>query len=453
MKNLLIIDDERGIRESLKAVFTGRYAIFTADCAAAAAEVLARHPIDLILLDVIMPGKDGIAFLEEAQSRYPGIPIIMVSGSTSVRPVVEAIQRGAHDYVTKPFDVDEIRRVVDRALESRSLQKQVAILSHQIAEEFPVDGIVGVAPAFQQALANARCAAETDANVLIMGESGTGKELVARLLHTRSARAAEPFVPVHCGALPESLMESELFGHEAGAFTHATKRKPGRFDLAGSGTIFFDEVAEMSLATQVKLLRVLQEKEFMRVGGTRVIRTDARIVAATNLDLKQAVVDRRFREDLYYRISVVPIRLPALRERVEDIPLLARHFLAQLTRGAHYVTDEISDEAMQRLRRYPWPGNVRELRNVIERMLVLFGQHRTILSGHLPEEFQEPSPTLPVIALQEDVTLSEAVGNYERQLVMDALRQANGVQTKAAEILGTTRRILKYRMQKLNIPP
>ena len=451
MKHLLIIDDERGSREALQAVFHDRYRVSVADSAAAGAEVLARQPVDLILLDVIMPGTNGITFLEEAQLRYPGLPVIMVSASNAVRPVVESIQRGAYDFVTKPFDVGEIRRLVARALESRSLLRQVEVLHGQIDETFPVDGIVGASPAFARALREARQAAATDATVLITGESGTGKELVARLVHTHSPRAAEPFVPVHCGALPEGLLESELFGHEPGAFTNAIRQKPGRFDLAGSGTLFFDEVGEMTPATQVKLLRVLEQKEFMRVGGTRVIRTDARIVAATNLDLKGAVANKAFREDLYYRLSVVPIHLPPLRERPEDIPGLAEYFLRRFTQAGAYRTRGFSPEALLLLRGYAWPGNVRELRNVVERMLVLYGRHPLILAGHLPEEFRPPGRTLPVVAVHEPLPLAEAVNNFERRLVEDALRQANGIQTRAAELLGTTRRILKYRMEKLNI--
>ena len=451
MKHVLLVDEGHRTRASLEAMFEGQYRLSTAGCHAEASEFLAQHTIDLILLDVSMPGSNGIEFLEEAHRQYPDIPIVMVSGSASVRPAVEAIRRGAYDYVTQPFEMAEIRRVVDRALESRSLQQQVTILRHQIAEEFPIDDMVGASPLFRDALNAARDAAATCANVLISGEGGTGKELMARFLHTHSARASEPFVPVHCGELPESLMEGELFGHEPGTLTHAVGQNVGRFDLAGSGTIYFDEIVELTPSTQVKLLRVLQEKEFIRVGGTRVIHTDARIVAATNMDLKKAVAENTFEEALYDRLCVVPIHLPPLRERTADIPGLAEYFLRRLNPRSRYAADSFSEEAIQRLQQYPWPGNVRELRNVVERMLVLFGQHNTILADHLPREFQPTHPEVPLVAVREDLTLSEAVGNFERQLVENALREANGVQTRAAEILGTTRRILKYRMEKLNI--
>ena len=451
MKHILIVDDDIGSRESLRAIFEGTYQVSTADGAAAAEQVLAGNRVDLLLLDVIMPEKDGIEFLHEARVRYPDLPVIMVSASTSVRPVVEAMQKGAFDFVTKPFDVEEMRRVGKRALESNSLQRHVENLQDQIAEEYPVHGIIGRSAAFRASLENARRAADSDANILITGESGTGKELAARLIHALSNRAQEPFVPVNCGALPESLMESELFGHEKGAFTDADHQKLGRFDLAGSGTLFFDEVGEMSLTTQVKLLRVLQEKEFMRVGGTRVIHTSARIVTASNVNLKAAVEAREFREDLFYRLSVVPVALPPLRDRLEDIPILARYFLNQFKSDIQCRAEDFDADAMELLCRYKWPGNVRELRNVVERMLVLHGTASVITSACLPEEFHSNGSSPPPSPLDSSLSLSEAVNAFERRLVENALRDANGVYTRAAEILGTTRRILKYRMEKLNI--
>ncbi|MGQ9663603.1 MAG: sigma-54-dependent transcriptional regulator, partial [Kiritimatiellia bacterium] len=315
MKHILVVDDEQGPRESLKAIFSPKYEVYLAESAERARRILVEKPVDLVLLDVIMPREDGISFLREIRADYPEIPVIMISAYPSVRPVVEAMRVGAFDYVTKPFDVEELHLIVHRALESATLQRRVATLESDLAREFPVDSIVGRDPSFLAALEDVKKAARTDATVLIVGESGTGKELVARLLHALSDRKNEPFVAVHCGALPESLMESELFGYEKGAFTNATHMKPGRFDLAGSGTLFLDEVGEMSLATQVKLLRVLQEREFMRIGGTRVIRTNARIVAATAKNLRTEVQVGEFRDDLFYRLSVVPVSLPPLRQR------------------------------------------------------------------------------------------------------------------------------------------
>jgi transcriptional regulator with GAF, ATPase, and Fis domain len=285
---------------------------------------------------------------------------------------------------------------------------------------------------------------------LIGGESGTGKELAARMLHSLSSRKEEPFVAVHCAALSETLMESELFGHEKGAFTGADKRKPGRFDLAGSGTLFFDEVGEMSLSTQVKLLRVLQEREFMRVGGTRPIRTNARIVAATARDLRQEVKEERFRDDLYYRMSVVPVTVPPLRERSGDIPLLINHFLDIFGRGLSAQVKRVHPTAMQLLCNYAWPGNIRELRNIVERMLVLNRDADEVLPQFLPAEFHDGRVSPPA-TLDAGATLQDAVDTYEKQLIEQALAETNGVQTRAADKLGTTRRILRYRMEKLQI--
>ena len=451
MKHLLIVDDDIGSRESLRAIFDGIYQVSTANSAANASLVLNQERVDLLLLDVVMPEKDGIEFLKEARTMYPDLPVIMVSASTSVRPVVEAMQKGALDFITKPFDIEEIRRVVRRAIDSNSLSRHVENLQDQIEEEFPVHGIIGRSLAFREALEHARKAAESDANIMVTGESGTGKELVARLVHALSNRENEPFVPVHCGALPESLMESELFGHEKGAFTHADRQKLGRFDLAGSGTLFFDEVSEMSASTQVKLLRVIQEREFMRVGGTRVIHTNARIVAASNVDLKKAVDRKLFREDLYYRLSVVPITLPPLRDRQEDIPILAQYFLTQFRSEISCEVEDFGADAMEQLCRYSWPGNVRELRNVVERMMVLHRRIPTIGLEHLPDDVRMQRPEKSAVRLNGSINLADAVSAFERQLVEKALRDANGVQTRAAKLLGTTRRILRYRMEKLNI--
>jgi DNA-binding NtrC family response regulator len=457
MKRILIVDDERGSRESLKMVFSKDYHVSLADGAAAAMKALSEQRIDVVLLDVIMPEKDGLAVLKEAQALYPDVPFIMISASASLRPVVEAMKSGASDFVSKPFDVAEIRRIVARALENSALRLRVQMLQNDVAREFPVDGIVGEAPLFRKALEDVRRVAESDATVLICGESGTGKELIARRLHMLSPRREEPFVAVHCAALPETLIESELFGHEKGAFTNADTRRLGRFDLAGSGTLFFDEVGEMSLATQVKLLRVLQEREYMRIGGTQVIHTNARIVTATARDLAADVEAKRFRDDLFYRLNVVPVYLPPLRERPEDIPLLARHYLRFFKLAMHVEAEDFDEETMAMLQRYPWPGNVREMRNIVERVLVLHGHNRLIGAVCLPEEFQASAP--PPAALRVPTpagaarSLEEAVNAYERELIVKALAQAQGVQTRAAEMLGTTRRILKYRMDKLSIQP
>lgn len=461
MNHILIVDDEAGSRESLKAIFSKKYQISLAENAESAMQLLSKNRVDLILLDVLMPNKDGLTFLKDAKNRYPNVPVIMVSASSAVPPVVQAIRNGACDYVTKPFDITELRRLVERALESSVLHRRVEILESEVSQEFPVHGIIGKAPLFKKALEAARKAAEGDSTIVIYGESGTGKELVARLIHTLSKRHNEPFVAVHCASLPETLMESELFGYEKGAFTNADHQKLGRFDLAGSGTLFFDEVSETSLATQVKLLRVLQEREYMRVGGSKIIRTDARIVTASVKDLQAEVDAKRFRDDLFYRLSVIPIQLPPLRDRLEDIPLLTRYFLNYFKQKMPIATHDFDAQAMELLCSYRWPGNIRELRNIIERMLVLHGKKEAISVEDLAPEFQNkgdapetigfysPTPSIK----NQNLKLSEALGLYERHLIENAIKEADGVQTKAAKILGTTRRILKYRMEKLSIHP
>ena len=450
MANLLVLDDEHGSRESLRLVLCRDHTVRLASTPREALDILARESVDLLLLDVILPGQSGIEVLRQVHATDPGLPVIMVSASTSIPPVVEAIRLGALDFVSKPFDVENLRHVVRRTLETSRLHRQVEVLSTDLAQAFPTQTIVGQNAAFQATLDQLGHAAAADATVLIQGESGTGKELAARRLHALSNRRDEPFVAVHCAALPENLLESELFGHEKGAFTSADRQKPGRFDLAGSGTLFFDEIGEMSLATQVKLLRVLQEREFMRVGGTRLIRTNARIVSATARDLRREAAEGRFRDDLFYRLNVVQVRLPPLRERRDDIPLLLTHFLNEIGPALHTAAEGFDDEALRSLSAYAWPGNVRELRNVVERILVLHGRERILTARLLPEEFHAGKPSSPQTPTSEQ-SLEDAVNAFERDRIADALRQSDGVQTKAAERLGTTRRILKYKMEKLGL--
>ena len=460
MPKLLVVDDERGSRESLRLIFSREYDVLLAANADEALALLSREPVDLVLLDVMMPGLSGLDLLRQIHASYPGLPAIMISAATAIPPVVEAIRLGALDFVAKPFDVENLRHVVRRALETDRLHRQVEVLETDVARAFPTQAIVGSSPTFVAALEQVRQAAATAATVLIQGESGTGKELAARLLHSLSPRRAEPFVAVHCAALPENLLESELFGHEKGAFTGADRQKPGRFELAAEGTIFFDEIGEMSLTTQVKLLRVIQEREFMRVGGTRLIRTRARIVSASARDLRQEVAAGRFRDDLFYRIGVVPVRLPPLRERTDDLPLLVAHFLAELGPAVQAATRGFDEAAMQRFCAYRWPGNVRELRNVVERVLVLHGREPVIRAALLPEEFHAPAqPPADMVAAASVVPsqspaaspLKDTVDAFERQLIEAALLQDNSVQTRAAARLGTTRRILRYKMAKLGI--
>jgi len=463
MKSILIVDDEPGARLSLEAIFKNSHLVVPAASAREAKDILKEQMFDVALLDVIMPEENGIQLLGYIQKHYPNLPVVMVSASTSVKPVVDAMREGAIDYITKPYDVDAIRLTVDEALLKPVPQKQDVPRVKQESKEYKTDEIIGESNVLQRALANAIKAARTSASIIIEGESGTGKELLARYIHNNSHRSPEPFVALHCAAIPENLMESELFGHEKGSFTGADKQKKGRFELAGSGSLFFDEVSEMTLSAQVKLLRVLQEREFVRVGGINVIQSNARIISATNRSLGSMLKDQSFREDLYYRLNVIPIRLPSLRERKEDIPMLVKSFLTMFGEEMDIQTTAFSDKAMNILTDYPWPGNIRELKNIIERMLVLHGEHEIISENELPQALKGqaenplgPTPlpdTIPCDdgAIANGASLEESINAYERMLVEKALEDANGVQTKAAEILGTTRRILKYRMQKLNI--
>jgi len=461
MPKLLIVDDERGPREALRQTLKTGYDVQVAASSAEAFDLLMRGSVDLALLDVRLPDQSGLELLRKIRPFWPDMPVIMVTAVKEVSTVVEAMNLGAVNFVVKPYDVEELRHVVRQALRNDRRDRKVEAMESDLSRAFPTQAIVGRSPAFVAALDQIRQAAATDATVLILGESGTGKELAARLLHSHSLRREEPFVAVHCAALPEFLLESELFGHEKGAFTGADRQKPGRFDLAAAGTIFFDEIGEMSLATQVKLLRVIQEREFMRVGGTRLIRTNARIVTATARDLRQEAAAGRFRDDLYYRIGVVPVRLPPLRERPDDLPLLVAHFFAELGPAVQAVSRGFDEEAMQLLSAYRWPGNVRELRNVVERVLVLHGRESVIRAALLPEEFRasarSAATAVAVAALPvpppspAPAMLKNAVDAFERQLIEDALLQSGGVQTRAAARLGTTRRILRYKMAKFGI--
>jgi len=369
---VLVADDERLMAEMLEEMlkadgmlvekaYTGKEAL----------EKFRSLDFDLVLLDLRMPEMNGLDVLQEMKKEDPTIPVIVITAYGSVDNAVEALKVGAYDFITKPFKLEELRNAIARALEVEQLRREKEYLLSEIQEEFHFEGVIGESPKMKEVMRVAQLVAKTDATVLICGESGTGKELLARSIHYQSNRRDKPFVVVNCGAITETLLESELFGHEKGAFTGAYTRKPGKFELADGGTIFLDEIGEMSPAMQVKLLRVLQEKTFERVGGTTPITVDVRIIAATNRDLKKAVREGTFREDLYYRLNVIPIYLPPLRERKEDLPLLCDFLIARHCRKLHKKIRGISPQAMRVLRKYHWPGNIRELDNVLERAIIL----------------------------------------------------------------------------------
>lgn len=451
-KRVLLIDDEPRVRASLKMVLEPTYDVITAADAQEGLDLFRRESPNLVLLDVIMPGTDGLTVLQAMRAEDRSIPVIMLTGTKSVKTAVDAMKLGASDYLSKPFDVEELRIVVARTLESHDLEREVRYLRAQVVNRYAFHNLIGKSPAMQEIYAKIEQVADSRTTVLITGESGTGKELVARALHYNSSRRDRPFIALNCAALPETLIESELFGHEKGSFTDATARRVGQFELANSGSLFLDEIGDLSPMTQAKLLRVLQEREFTRIGGIQPIKVDVRIIAATNKNLDDLVRRGTFREDLYYRINVISLYLPPLRERGEDIPLLAKHFLDKRIEEEKRPHQEFSKEAIELLTRYPWPGNVRELENVVEQAL-LWSQGATILPEHLPNSLRSDnrSSSLREDTLAGRLSLEKAVMEFEREIILDALKRTNYVQTHAANLLGISRRMLKYRMDTLGI--
>jgi two-component system response regulator AtoC len=453
-KTILVVDDEIGTRESLKMILKSDYQVFLAKNAEETFQQLETQPFDLILLDIILPDMDGLRVLEKIKQKDPEQMVIMITATKTIKTAVEAMKLGAYDYVTKPFDVDELRLIISRALSTQALKEENQRLWMEIDRSFGFDNIIGKSKVMRDIFKIVHQVANTRSTVLIMGESGTGKELIARAIHYHSPRKNHPFVTINCAAIPDTLIESELFGHEKGAFTNAIERKLGRFEIAHQGTLFLDEIGELSLMTQAKILRFLEEKEFNRVGGSKTIKVDVRLIAATNKDLPQQVKRGEFREDLFYRINVVPILLPPLRERKEDIPLLIEHFIKKFNSENQKNVKGITSEALQALMNYDWPGNVRELENLIERVVALT-QNEYIRPEELPIPFTSISRTngLKESVLSGKLSFIKAEEEFEREIILDALRRTKFVQSHAAELLGISRRILKYKMDKLGITP
>ncbi|HSF04783.1 MAG TPA: sigma-54 dependent transcriptional regulator [Methylomirabilota bacterium] len=442
---ILVVDDDPGLRESFRLILEEQYEVIDAPDGPTALGILRSSQIDLVLLDIRLPDMDGIEVLERIKAIDEGVEVILVTAVKTVRTAVAAMKLGAFDYLTKPFEEDELLSVIRRALERRSLEREVVFLRSELARRHDFDDLVGQHPEMQKLYRLIAQVARTTTTVLITGESGTGKELIARAIHRQGPRHDRAFVPVSPAALADSLVESELFGHERGAFTGAFQRKMGRFEMAHSGTLFLDEVSLIRPELQAKLLRVLQEREFERVGGTRAIRFDARIIAATNVDLKQAVVDGRFREDLYYRLHVVPISVPPLRERREDIPLLAQHFIRQYSQQFNRRIDGLSPEALAVLQEYRWPGNVRELLNVVERLVGL-AEGPLIGLSDLPLDLLVPDQH--VRARGSGFSLVEATEEFERQIVLRMLERVRWNVSEAARLLGLHRNSLKARLAR-----
>jgi DNA-binding NtrC family response regulator len=434
-------------------VLEQNYDVVAAGDAQEGMDLFKKEAPNLVLLDVILPGTDGISILESIRAEDRNVPVIMLTGTKSVKTAVDAMKLGAADYLSKPFDVEELRIVIARAIEARTLQCEVKQLRAQVVQRYAFHNLIGKSPGMQEIYAKIEQVADSRTTVLISGESGTGKELVAKALHYNSSRRDRPFVALNCAALPETLIESELFGHEKGSFTDATARRVGQFELANTGTMFLDEIGDLSPATQAKLLRVLQEREFTRIGGVQAIKVDVRIVAATNKNLDELVRRNQFREDLYYRINVISLYLPPLRERGEDVTLLAKHFLAKREEEENRPHQEFSKDALELLSRYPWPGNVREMENMIEQAFIYSRGSSTITPEHLPNLLRNDtrSSSLRDDTLAGRLSLEKAVMEFEREIILDALKRTNYVQTHAANLLGISRRMLKYRMDTLGI--
>jgi DNA-binding NtrC family response regulator len=444
---ILVVDDEPGLRESFRLILDDDYEVIDAADGPAALDVVRACQVDLVLLDIRLPGMDGIEVLERIKAIDEGVEVILVTAVKTVRTAVAAMKLGAFDYLTKPFEEDELLSLVRRALERRSLEREVVYLRAELERHHDHDEIVGQHPEMQKLYRLVAQVARTPTTVLITGESGAGKELVARAIHQQSPRRDKPFVAVNPAAIAETLMESELFGHEKGAFTGAFQRKLGRFELAQGGTLFLDEIATLKPELQAKLLRVLQEREIERVGGGRAIKIDVRIIAATNTDLTGAVALGAFREDLYYRLNVVHLAVPPLRERREDIPPLVGHFIRRYNHQFGKRIEGPTPEALVALCAYRWPGNVRELQNVIERSAVLV-EGVAIGVADLPMELSVGASSA---ALDAAVPLNEASDRFERQMVLRALDRVGGNVSEAARALSVHRNSLKAKLARWKI--
>jgi nitrogen regulation protein NR(I) len=477
IQRILVVEDDESVQDLLHAFLSEKgFEVTLAQNGGAALEQLRAENFDLILTDLVMPGRGGMDVLKAAAASQPDIPVIVMTGFATVQTAVEAMKIGAYDYLTKPFNLDELMIVLDKALSVSQLQKENRMLKMQLKRKYDFKGIVGDSPSMHAVYELIEKIADTDSTVLITGESGTGKELIARTIHYNNARrAGGPFVPLNCAAIPRDLLASELFGHEKGAFTGAVYARAGRFELAQGGTIFLDEVSELDPALQVKLLRVLQEREFQRVGGVKTVKVDVRVLAATNADLKTAIKAGVFREDLFYRLNVIPLHLPPLRDRPEDLTLLIDHFTQEFSRIRQRAPLVFSAEANDCLARYSWPGNVRELENLIERLSVLVSGG-VVKASDLPEAFhrrdvavrqqvvdaQQPAGNLgspAPAALPYDtmeigetgIDLDKLVAGIERDLIRKALERAGGVRSKAARLLGLNRTTLLEKIKKMSV--
>jgi DNA-binding NtrC family response regulator len=452
---VLVVDDEDGVRASLRAILDDTCEVLEAGDGVEALAMVTGHDVDLIMLDQRLPGLAGMEILGRVKAYDPTIVVVLVTAVRDIRTAVEAMRLGAYDYLVKPFDVDEIFLLVQRGLEKRALEREVIDLRSALAPTASTlgagfEGLVGRHPAMVRLFQLITQVAATPTTVLITGESGTGKELVARAVHRRSDRGDQPFVAVNMAAIPDTLLESELFGHEKGAFTGAMARRLGKFELAHGGSVFLDEIGSLRLELQAKLLRVLQEREVERIGGVRPIPVDVRVIAATNVDLKKAVREQRFRDDLFYRLNVVPLHLPPLRERREDIPVLVEHFVRKIARECHRDVRAVSAGALEVLTRYDWPGNVRELENVIHRAVVL-ARGPALHLQDIPFDVALPETGPRVDGEESGLPLRDACDRFERHYVLRALEQVHWNVSRAARVLGVHRNTILAKLAGWNI--
>lgn len=453
--SILLVEDEAEVRESLQLQLEAEgFQVMQAESGSEALMLLERSPFDVLVTDVMIPDINGIELVQRT-NRLPSSPVtIVITGHGSVDMAVAAMKAGAFDFLQKPFSVDVLSATVASAVRVKHLRDENLVLRRTVKGQYGLGNLVSQSEVMREVFRLVECVADSDSTVLLLGESGTGKELLAQTIHYHSPRRRGSLIPVNCGAIPETLLESELFGHEKGAFTGAVATRVGRFELASGGTIFLDEIGDLSPPLQVKLLRVLQERTFERVGGTRTYKTDARVIAATNQDLEELVATKRFREDLYYRLNVVPIVVPPLRQRSEDIPLLVEHFINLFNERQGATLSGISGEAMMLLCQYSWPGNVRELSNVIERISIL-KRSGTIEPADLPDKIRRPSaasgsippPAIPV----SGIDLAATVEEFENQLIIEALERTNWVKSKAAQLLHINRTTLIEKLKKKSL--
>ncbi len=455
MEKILIVDDERSMRDVLSIMLKrAGYDVTVATDGEEAIAQIEKELFDLVITDLKMPKAGGLDVLKAVKECSPDSVVLIITAFASAESAVEAMKLGAYDYLTKPFQVDEVQLNIRNALERRRLATENMLLKREVAAKTPETQLIGNSDAMRKVFDVIKKVADTKSNVLICGESGTGKELVARAIHANSARARMPFVTVNCSALPEALLESELFGHMKGSFTGAIANKAGLFEVANGGSVFLDEIGDTTPAIQVKLLRVLQEREFRRVGGTRDVKVDVRVIAATNKDLEKAVADGTFREDLYYRLDVIPVKLPPLRQRTEDIPLLVQHFLEKFTRGGGKPVPALSPEVLKLLLAHEWKGNVRELENLIERV-VAFGSGGVMKAEDVEGWLHRPAPAgksaYPTDLPPEGLNLENLIDSIEKDLLFKALERARWVKKRAAKLLQLNARSFRYRLSKFGI--